>query len=139
MFKGHHRSRFNRIDGGDRRNHVAEFPGHILARKCNGTGVFALVAQLVIAIPGLRTRAVRYRSREGDRSAQQVAFDDVINNAESSGLGRSDRVPFRAHFERLRDARQAREPLRAARARNNAELYFRLPHLRVRTRDAIMP
>ena len=51
---------------------------------------------------------------------------------------RPTRLAERAHLHGFRDAGETRQPLRSTRAGNDAELHFRLTHLRRRDRDAIM-
>ena len=57
----------------------------------------------------------------------------------ASAVGGFDGLAERAHLDRLGDARQPRQPLRAGRAGNDAELHFRLSDLRRGDRDAIVP
>jgi hypothetical protein len=52
--------------------------------------------------------------REGDRAGQQIAVDDVIDDARGQRLRRRDRLAVGAHLERHLRAGQTRQPLRAA-------------------------
>ena len=61
---------------------------------------------------------------------EQVAFDDAVDDARCERLCRADGFAERAHLRGLRDARQARQPLRAAGAGDDPELHFRLSDLR---------
>ncbi len=74
----------------------------------------------------------------GDRALQQVAFDDGVDDALALGLGGGD-VAAREHgVERVLGAGEARQALRAAGARQQAEMHFRQAHARGRQRNAIV-
>jgi len=73
--------------------------------------------------------AVRGKS---DRAREQVAFDDLVDQAGCFGLGGGDRFAVGAHLEGQLDSREAGQALGAAGAGDDAEEYFGLPDLRHR-------
>ena len=68
----------------------------------------------------------------------QIALDQPIDEADVMRLLRPDRIAARRHFERLRDARDARQALGPAGAGQDAELHLRHAELRGRDGDSIM-
>ena len=84
--------------------------------------------------------------RKCDRASQQIVRsagpfalrNDVIDDARRQRSRRRHRLAVGRHVERKLRAREARQPLRAARAGNDAEQHFRLSDFRVFRRDAEM-
>ena len=69
-------------------------------------------------------------AQESDRALQQIAIDDPVDDSEFERFFRADRIAVGAHLRGLGDAGQSRQPLRARRAWNYAQLDFRLADLR---------
>ncbi len=109
-------------------------PGHAEHRR-----VFGRIRQLLAPLARFERQHARRLPRERHRARQQIAVDNLIEDARRQrGLG-VDRLAEGAHLDGLRHARQPRQPLRPRRARNNAELHFRLADLRRGHRDAVVP
>ena len=73
---------------------------------------------------------------EIDRSRGQVAFDDLVYDSIPACLGRADRLAGDDHLQRLLRSDETRQPLRAARPGQKAELDFGQADARPRRRDA---
>ena len=81
-------------------------------------------------------RALRERARELERRVQQLrARHRLLDEPPVVGLRARDRVAAEVEVERAPVADEARQPLRAAAARDQAELDLRLAELRVLGRD----
>ena len=81
-------------------------------------GIGARLGELVVALAGLRDRPdVPDLLGEGDGMLLEVALDQPVDEADLAGFLGADRIAARRHLQRLRDADDARQPLRAARAR----------------------
>src|SRR5215470_6151276 len=68
-------------------------------------------------------------AREGNTGLNRIALNDAADQADALRLGGVDRASGQDHVERSRLADDARQPLRAAVARDQAELDFRQRHL----------
>jgi hypothetical protein len=90
--------------------------------------------RLDVAQPLRRRLAVREVARERDRRVERIAVDQRVE--ESGELARGHGRAGHDHVERRLDADRARQPLRAARAGQEAELHFRQRDLRVAAGDA---
>src|SRR5205085_8197812 len=95
--------------------------------------------ELVLPLRALRQRpyvadllAIR------DRVRDELTLDEAIDKAAGERVLCADRIAGRAHFERLPNPRHSGQPLRSARARQEAKLHFRRAQLRRRNRNAIM-
>ena len=77
-------------------------------------------------------------AREGDGAGEQIAVDDLIDDAKFQGIRGADGIAHGAHFHCLRDSGQAGQALRSGGAGDDAEFHFGLADLRGRNRDAIM-
>ena len=65
-------------------------------------------------------------AREGDRGLPQLAFgDELVDEAHVQALLRGHVLAAGHHLQRLLDADDARQPLRAAGAGQQAEVHFR--------------
>ena len=71
-------------------------------------------------------------------AGQQIAFDELIDDAPFVGLLGRNRIADRAQLSRTDHARQARQVLCPCTARNQPELHFRLADLRIRNGDAVV-
>ena len=86
----------------------------------------------------MRATAVGGTPRELHGAADEIAIDDPIDQPEAERFGSLDRLAGDAHLDRLFDADQARQPLRALGAGDDAEVHLRLAHLRVGDRNAVV-
>ena len=76
---------------------------------------------------------------EGNRALAQLAFfREFVDEAHFEALLRAHMLPGRHHFERLFRADDARQALRAARARQKAEVHFRQSAFRRRHRHPVV-
>ena len=100
----------------------------------NGSG-----GQLFVALAGLAEVHAGHVAGVRDRTLEQVPDDDLVDDSEGIRFAGLDRVPFHTHLQGLFDTREARQALRAAGSRDEAELHFGLPHLGRRNRHAVMP
>src|SRR5512135_1263371 len=76
--------------------------------------------------------------RVGHGRVEEIAFDDLVDHAERLRLLGRYRVAGGHHLDRFGGADHARQALRAARAGQDAELYFRQADLRLGQRDAVV-
>ena len=119
---------------------VARLAGDLLAEAVEDGAIGTGLVDLLLAVADLvERRAVGDELlSEGDRAVDEVTLDDGVDQAGSQRLLRADGVADGAHLQRLGDAGHARQSLRAARARHEAQLDLRLPVLRGRRADAVM-
>ena len=75
---------------------------------------------------------------ERDRAGDQIALDDLVDQAGRERVLRRDRIARQDHRQRLLDADEARQALRAAGARNEPELDLGQAEPRAGRRDAEM-
>jgi len=80
----------------------------------------------------------RFLREKRDRRRDRVAVDDLVENAELFGLAGGVRVALEHELQRGLGADQAREALRAARTRKQAELDFGKTGLGAFGREAIV-
>src|SRR6478735_7690033 len=73
-----------------------------------------------------------------DRVGDELALDEPVDKSAIEPFLRADRIAGRAHLQRLRDAGDARQALRATSTGEQAELHLGRAELRRRVRDAIM-
>ena len=126
---------FDRLDGGKRRAHAARGLFQAGARRGDRVGRPRCVANRLLArLPDLPR--LRLRLRERDRAREQIAVDNVVDDAGRVGLRRGHRLAVGAHVERHLQAGEPRQSLRAARAGDDAEQDLGLADLRVPGRDA---
>src|SRR6185369_4598237 len=76
--------------------------------------------------------------RESDSTWQQVAVNQLIDDAGLQRIRCFDRIAIGAHFNRFGDTGQARQALRTSCSRDEAEFHFRLSDLRAVDGDAIV-
>ena len=112
----------------------ARAPRARLAERCahslTGGDACGAIADPVLQIAGATALPRRgTRSREGDGAFQQIVVDHGVDNARLHSPRGGDRLALGAHLERARRPAQARQPLGAARARNNPEVHLGLTHL----------
>ncbi len=125
--EGEGRGRLDRIDDGQRRPHVAMGPPRrVTARGREGGGRLRRV-EPVASIARLRARPALVHDLGGERHGflAQIAIRDAIDEADPEGVGRSDRPAGDAERDRLLDADEAGQPLRAFGARDDAQRHFR--------------
>ncbi len=138
--KGQRGGGLDRVDHGARRLEIAA----CLLRQLSacgqerGQGVWRRQLVGAGARSRMRATAVGGTPRELHGAADEIAIDDPIDQAEAERVGSLDRLAGDAHLDRLLDADQARQPLRALGARDNAEVHFGLSHLRVGDRNPVM-
>ena len=100
------------------------------AHRLAGGDACGAIADLVLQIAGATAFLRRgTRAREGDGAFQQIAVDHGVDDARLRSPGGSDRLAPGAHLERCRRPAQARQPLCAARARNDPEVHLGLSHV----------
>jgi hypothetical protein len=76
--------------------------------------------------------------REGDRTLHQIAFDDAVEQLLPRRLGEQftgHRLAADDHVQGILETEHARQALRAAGARDQADLHFRQRDLRARRRE----
>jgi len=95
-------------------------------------------AQFLIAFASLGGGLSCDLPRESDSAWQQVAVNQLIDDAGLQRIRRFDRIAIGAHLDRFGDAGEARQALRTSRSRNEAEFHFRLSDLRAGDGDAIV-
>ena len=122
--------RFGRVE-------AAELAAIFLAEFVEHRRIALVEPVLAFAAPGQRADLAHFL-RIADRVGDQLALDQPVDQPASEALFRADRIAGCAHFERLPDPGDARQPLRAARAGQQAELDLGRAKLRRRNRDAIM-
>ena len=109
------------------------------AHSLAGGDACGAIADLVLQIAGATAFLRRgTRAREGDGALQQIAVDHGVDDARLRSPGGSDRLAPGAHLERCRRPAQARQPLCAARARNDPEVHLGLSHVGGRDGHAVM-
>ncbi len=129
------------LDSIDRReggNRAALLLAGGLARRGKNRRVLLRRAELVGALARLAHWFAGHLFRERNRACQQLALDEPVDNSELQRVVRFDGISVRTHLDGLGHARQPRQTLRAGRAGNNPELYFRLADLRAGNRHAIV-
>ena len=131
--------RLDRLDVRFGRVEALELAGIGLAELVEDRRVGARFGELVVALAGFGDRAdVADLLGEGDRMLLELALDQPVDQADVAGLLGADRIAGRGHFQRLADAGDARQPLRAAGAGQQAELDLGHAELRRRHRDPVM-
>ena len=138
MLKGQFGGGLHGVYGRLRRQHITR----PLAGGVPGSGEHRSIGFRGAQFIGEIARAARllpnFRFGERDGAGQQIAVNDLIEDAGFQSVRCLDRIAARAHLDRLLDARQARQALRSRRAGDDAEFHFRLPDLRIRYRYAIV-
>ena len=96
--------------------------------------------ELVFAVLHARERALlgQHLAGERDRAGDQIALDDLVHQSGRERVLRGDRIARQDHRQRLLDADEARQALRAARAGDQAELDLRQAEPRACGGDAEM-
>ena len=125
----------DRVHDLQRREHVAARLPRELASRRQERRVRRRRAQLLETLACLRAAACSGRrrfARKRDGAGAQVAADQPIDEAGRQRVGGADRLARHAHLDRLLDADQTRQALRALGARNDAQVHLGLAHLRVR-------
>ena len=126
----HGEARLDGVHRGERRASAARRPGERGANGLAGGDARGAIADLVLEIAGAAALPRRgTRAREGDGAVQQIAVDHGVDDARLPGPGGGDRLALGAHLERERRPAQARQPLRAAGARNDPEVHLGLAHV----------
>ena len=117
--------RLDRLDVRFRRLEAAELARIRLAELVEDARIIPRFRQFLVAFaaPGQRPRVLHLLG-EGDRMLLEIALDQPVDQADLMGLLRADRVAGRRHLQRLGDSGDARQPLRPARARQQAELHL---------------
>ena len=92
-----------------------------------------------LARSGRRGAAARHVAREGHRRGLEVRFGHRVHEAGPQRVGRVYRPPRKAHLERLRDAHEPRQPLRALGAGDDAQVHLGQAETRRRGRHPIVP
>ena len=97
--------------------------------------------EFLVALAGFWRGLIGHFTRKRNRSGEEIALDDSIDDAEFQGFLGFNRVPAHTHLDRLRDAGEPRQALRAARARDESEFHFRLaqPVHQQQQRDSAPP
>ena len=130
----------DRLDRGGRRMQPARLLGvlrdDLVELRRVGANLFELVLSILDALK--RALCSEHAAGEFDGTLDQIAFDDVIDKPCLERVLRGDRIARQDHRQRLLDADEARQPLRAARARDQAELDLGQAEPRARGRDAEM-
>ena len=130
------------LDGVHRGEGCPRTPGRLVERRAYclaGRDACGAIADLVLQIPGAAALLRRgTRAREGDGALQQIAVDHGVDDARLRSPGGSDRLALGAHLERCRRPAQARQPLCAARARDDPEVHLGLSHVRAGDGHAVV-
>ena len=114
------RRELDRVDGFQRRDLAARLAGPL----CPGLGECGLVGGRMrqIADAPRRRVALQKFSGIGKTGGTRISFRDTIDEADLKRLFRRYRIPSRNDLERRGNADKTRQPLRAARPRDQAEL-----------------
>ena len=130
--------RLQRVEQGERRLPVAHGLGDLLALLLEeAVGVLAASHRLFAGAARACIFGHQF-ARDRDGARDQVAFDDRVNEVHVvRGLG-GDRLARQNHVERMPKVHDARQPLGAAGAGNDAEGEFRQTEARVLVGHAIM-
>ncbi len=129
---------FDGVDGGDGREQAALFFGDGFARGGKDRRVVGGVAEFFVALARFGSGLGGDFAGKGDRAGEKIAFDDAVDDAELQSVRGFDGIAGGAHFDGFGDACETGKTLRAGRAGNDAELYFRLADLRAGNGDAIV-
>ena len=129
FFEWHFRSGFHGTDGGNGSDQPALLFSSRLARGRKDLHVVRHVSELFIALTRLGSTLASDLAGKRNRSGKEIIFDEAVDDAELQRLLRFDRVAARTHFDGSCDAGEPRKALRARRAGDEAELYFRLADL----------
>ena len=124
FFKGQHEGVAHRLDAGGRRLPAAQPAGQRGGGRVECAGIGPRRRQLVVAVADAPQRPVfrQNPAGEGDRVRRQIALGERVEDAVGERFGRRDRIAGDDHLERLFRADQPRQALRAAGARQKAEL-----------------
>ena len=116
----------DRFDRGGRRVQAARLLGVLRDDLVEFRRIGADLFELVVAILHALERALRrqHAARKLDRAGNQIALDDLVHQPGRKRVLRRDRIARQDHRQRLLDADQARQALRAAGARDETELDF---------------
>ena len=136
-----HRDRcLDRINDGEGCGHIAPcFPSLLASGRKNGC-VGLEGTQLLISFAGLRMGRTFCRDlpSKGNRSGEQVTFDELVEKPKLQSFGGIDRLARHAHVDGRCDPHQPGKPLRALRSRNDAQVHFRLARLCIGTRHTVV-
>jgi hypothetical protein len=118
--------RFNCFDAVLGRAEAAGLARHRLAELREDLGLAAHRADLVVEIADLPERPLLGHDllREGHPGRGEIAVHDLVDQADLQRLVRPDRIAAHDHGQRLGHPDHARQPLGAARARQDAELHL---------------
>jgi hypothetical protein len=134
--------RGHRVDDRDRRRVFLERRARRVARELQQRlEVRLLHAPVTDARQRLRRIGLARRNgglRHLDRGGQQVLVDDLVEQRRLREHRHRQRLAREHHVQRAFDADDARQALRAARARQDAELHLGQADLGARERDAVM-
>ncbi len=122
--------RFGRVE-------AAELARILLAKSVERLRIALVELVLPFGALGQRANVANFLGI-GDCVRDQLAFDEPVDQPAVERVFGRDRISRRAHLQGLAHAGDARQPLRPARARQQAELHFRRAELRGRNRDAIV-
>src|SRR5262245_8196317 len=140
FFKREFRRRLDGVDCGYWRHHPARGLLGLSARGFKDGCIGRFIAEFVVALARLRRlfAAGDLFAQESDRALQQISLDNSVNDSKPKGFFRADRITVGAHLRGPGDARQSRQPLRAGRAGNYAQLDLGLADLGRWNSDAVM-
>jgi hypothetical protein len=128
------------LDGGGRCVQAARAPAQLGGELLERLRVGAHRRELVVDVAHASQRPFlrQHFSGERERAGQQVALDDLIDEAIAQRLAGGNRIAAHDHAHRLVNADQARQAQRSAGARNDAELDLREPEPGLRHGNAIV-
>ena len=138
LVEGQAHRRFHRPDACLRRLEAARLARHRFAELAEDLGLAARGSDLVAEIAHLAQRPllVDHALGECDGSRGEITVDDLVHQAQPLRLLAADGITADDHRERLVDADETRQALRAASTRNEAELDLGLAEPRRLHRDA---
>ena len=129
----------DRLDAADRSAPAARPGRRVLRGLLEETRRELRLVDVRREVADARQRALRRDALgEGDGARQQVALDDLVDEPERLGLHGAHGVAAHDHLERLGHADEARQALRPAGSRQDAELDLGEPALRAAHGDAVV-
>ncbi len=103
-----------------------------------GVGAIGEHLVVLVAYQWMLAALRRFALRECDGAGDQVALKDLVDDAEAQRVFGFERIAGQDRVHRRLRADQSRQALRAAAARQQADLDFRQAYRRARRRDAIV-